>query len=186
MAAPSQLVGQILGRYRILEQIGAGGMGVVYRAHGERLDRDIALNVLPSGALADEAPRKRFRTEALALSRLNHPNIAMVFDFDTQDGMDFLGTEYIPGTTLDASVGPGLLPEKQVVRLGLQRAWLNQFRRLRVRSEAGGHSRHFVPRVCSDLLALPESIGWRVDCGRLWGLPKRIPPRLAVGDIFNV
>ena len=66
MAAPSQLVGQILGRYRILEQIGAGGMGVVYRAHDERLDRDIALKVLPSGALADEAPRKRFRTEALA------------------------------------------------------------------------------------------------------------------------
>ena len=110
----------------------------------------------------------------------------MVFDVDTQDGMDFLGTEYIPGTTLDASVGPGLLPEKQVVRLGLQRAWLNQFRRLRVRSEAGGHSRHFISRVCSDLLALPESIGWRVDCGRLWGLRKRIPPRLAVGDIFNV
>jgi serine/threonine protein kinase len=122
MAAPSQLVGQILGHYRILEQIGAGGMGVVYRAHDERLDRDIALKVLPSGALADETARKRFRKEALALSRLNHPNIAMVFDFDTQDGMDFLVTEYIPGTTLDASVTPGLLPEKQVVRLGLQLA----------------------------------------------------------------
>jgi serine/threonine protein kinase len=122
MAAPSQLVGQILGHYRILEQIGAGGMGVVYRAHDERLDRDIALKVLPSGALADEAARKRFRKEALALSRLNHPNIAMVFDFDTQDGIDFLVTEYIPGTTLDASVGPGFLPEKQVVRLGLQLA----------------------------------------------------------------
>ena len=97
-------------------------MGVVYRAHDERLDRDIALKVLPSGALADEAARKRFRKEALALSRLNHPNIAMVFDFDTQDGIDFLVTEYIPGTTLDASVGPGFLPEKQVVRLGLQLA----------------------------------------------------------------
>ena len=122
MAAPSQLVGQILGHYRILEQIGAGGMGVVYRAHDERLDRDVALKVLTPGALADEAARKRFRKEALALSRLNHPNIAMVFDFDTQDGMDFLVTEYIPGMTLDASVGPGFLPEKQVVRLGLQLA----------------------------------------------------------------
>jgi len=98
MAAPSQLVGQILGHYRILEQIGAGGMGVVYRAHDERLDRDIALKVLPSGALTDEAARKRFRKEALALSRLNHPNIAMVFDFDTQDDMDFLVIEYIPGS----------------------------------------------------------------------------------------
>jgi eukaryotic-like serine/threonine-protein kinase len=122
MAAPSQLVGQILGHYRILEQIGAGGMGVVYRAHDERLDRDVALKVLTPGALADEAARKRFRKEALALSRLNHPNIAMVFDFDTQDDMDFLVIEYIPGTTLDASVGPGVLPEKQVIRLGLQLA----------------------------------------------------------------
>src|SRR5712691_6523669 len=145
MAAPSQLVGQILGHYRILEQIGAGGMGVVYRAHDERLDRDVALKVLTPGALVDEAARKRFRKEALALSRLNHPNIAMVFDFDTQDDMDFLVIEYIPGTTLDASVGPDVLPEKQVIRLGLQLAWLNQFRRLRVRSEAGGHSRHFIP-----------------------------------------
>jgi len=122
MAAPSQLVGQILGHYRILEQIGVGGMGVVYRAHDERLDRDVALKVLTPGALVDEAARKRFRKEALALSRLNHPNIAMVFDFDTQDDMDFLVIEYIPGTTLDASVGPDVLPEKQVIRLGLQLA----------------------------------------------------------------
>jgi serine/threonine protein kinase len=122
MAAPSQLVGQILGHYRILEQIGAGGMGVVYHAHDERLDRDVALKVLTPGALVDEAARKRFRKEALALSRLNHPNIAMVFDFDTQDDMDFLVIEYIPGTTLDASVGPDVLPEKQVIRLGLQLA----------------------------------------------------------------
>jgi eukaryotic-like serine/threonine-protein kinase len=122
MAVPSPLVGQILGHYRILEQIGAGGMGVVYRAHDERLDRDVALKVLPPGVLADEAARKRFRKEALALSRLNQPNIAMAFDFDTQDGMDFLVTEYIPGTTLDASLGSGFLPEKQVIHLGLQLA----------------------------------------------------------------
>jgi serine/threonine protein kinase len=60
--------------------------------------------------------------EALALSRLNHPNIAMVFDFDTQEEIDFLVTEYIPGTTPDASAGPGFLAEKQVIRLGLQLA----------------------------------------------------------------
>jgi eukaryotic-like serine/threonine-protein kinase len=65
MAAPSQLVGQILGHYRILEQIGAGGMGVIYRAHDERLDRDVAVKVLPPGVLADETARKRFRREAL-------------------------------------------------------------------------------------------------------------------------
>src|ERR1700747_547308 len=116
------MIGRTLSHYRILEQIGAGGMGVVYRAHDDRLDRDIALKVLPSGALAEDAARKRFRKEALALSRLNHPNIAMVFDFDTQDGIDFLVTEYVPGMTLDATVRQGFLSEKKVIQLGLQLA----------------------------------------------------------------
>src|SRR3989441_6203854 len=101
MVAPSQLVGQTFGHYRILEQIGAGGMGVVYRAHDEQLERDVAIKVLPIGTLADEASRKRFRKEALALAKLNHPNIATVHEFGTQDGTDFLVTEYIPGVTLD-------------------------------------------------------------------------------------
>jgi len=89
-----------LGRYRIEEQIGAGGMGVVYRARDQRLDRDVALKVLPPGTLADEGSRSRFRKEALALSRLSHPNIAVVHDFDTQDDTDFLVMEFIPGITL--------------------------------------------------------------------------------------
>jgi eukaryotic-like serine/threonine-protein kinase len=71
-----------LSHYRILEKIGAGGMGVVYRAHDEHLDCDVALKALPEGELADDATRKGFRKEALALSRLNHPNIAVVHDFD--------------------------------------------------------------------------------------------------------
>ncbi len=69
-------------------------MGVVYRAHDTRLQRDVALKVLPAGVLSNDAARKRFRKEALALSKLNHPNIAIVFDFDTQDGTDFLVMEY--------------------------------------------------------------------------------------------
>ena len=97
MSTPSQLIGQILGHYRILEQIGAGGMGVVYRAHDEQLERDVAIKVLPVGTLADEAARKRFRKEALALAKLNHPNIATVHEFGSQNGKDFLVTEYIPG-----------------------------------------------------------------------------------------
>lgn len=94
------MVGQTLSHYRVLEQIGVGGMGVVYRAHDERLDRDVALKVLRQGALAEQS-RKRFRKEALALSRLNHPNIETVYDFDTQDGVDFLVMEHIAGVTLD-------------------------------------------------------------------------------------
>ena len=103
-----------LSHYRILDQIGAGGMGVVYRAHDERLDRDVALKVLPSGALTDEVARKRFRKEALALSKLNHPNIVVVHDFDTQDGTDFLVQELIEGMSLDEMLVSGPLPEKDL------------------------------------------------------------------------
>jgi serine/threonine protein kinase len=100
MAAPSQFVGQMLGHYRIIEQIGACGMGVVYRAHDE-LERDVAIKVLPVGTLADEAARKRFRKEALALAKPNHPNIATIFEFSRQNSTDYLVTEYISGQTLN-------------------------------------------------------------------------------------
>ncbi len=116
------MIGQTLGRYRILEKIGAGGMGEVYRARDERLDRDVALKVLPAGLLADEAARQRFRREALALGKLNHPNIQSVFDFDTQNGIDFLITEYVPGVTLNDRLAGKGLPEKEVLRLGQQLA----------------------------------------------------------------
>src|SRR3984885_6575706 len=103
------MINQVLSHYRIVEKIGAGGMGVVYRAHDEQLDRDVAVKVLPPGSLADEAAQKRFRKEALSLARLNHPNIATVHEFGSQDGVDFLVTEYIPGTTLDAKLARGAL-----------------------------------------------------------------------------
>ena len=114
------MVGKTLSRYRILAKLGAGGMGEVYRAHDERLQRDVALKVLPAHTLADEAARKRFRKEALALSKLNHPNIATVHDFDTQDGVDFLVMEYVAGATLAKRITDGALPEKEVAQLGIQ------------------------------------------------------------------
>ena len=104
------MIGQTISHYRIIEKLGAGGMGVVYRAHDERLDRDVALKVLPTGTLADEAARKRFHKEALALAKLNHPNIGAVYDFDTQDGVDFLVMEYIAGGTLVNRLAGGALP----------------------------------------------------------------------------
>ena len=116
------LLGRTLGHYRILEQIGAGGMGVVYRARDQRLERDVALKLLPPGALSDAAARKRFRKEALALSRLNHPNIATVHDFDSQDGTDFLVTELVAGLTLGDKLLSGPLREKEVIQVGLQLA----------------------------------------------------------------
>jgi len=114
------MIGQILGHYRILEKIGAGGMGVVYRARDERLDRDVALKVLPTGALADDAARRRFRKEALTLAKLAHPHIAMIFDFDTQDRVDFLVMEYVAGQTLALKLNEGVMPEKEILSLGAQ------------------------------------------------------------------
>ncbi len=111
-----------LSHYRILEQIGAGGMGVVFLAHDERLDRDVALKVLPPGTVVETSTRKRFHQEALALSKLNHPNIATVHDFDTQDGIDFLVEELIEGLSLDAMLASGPLPEKEIIHLGSQLA----------------------------------------------------------------
>jgi eukaryotic-like serine/threonine-protein kinase len=116
------LVGSELGHYRIVEKIGAGGMGEVYRAQDEHLGRDVAVKVLPPGTLSDESARKRFREEALILSKLNHPNIATIHDFDTQAGTDFLVMEYVPGVTLSERLAGGPLPEKEVACLGGQLA----------------------------------------------------------------
>jgi len=81
------MIGQTLGHYRIVEKIGAGGMGEVYHPHDKQLDRDVALNVLPAGTLADEAARKHCRRETLALAKLNHPDIETVFELNTQDAV---------------------------------------------------------------------------------------------------
>ena len=78
------MLGPALSHYRILNRVAAGGVGVIYCARDERLEREVALKVLPEGALADASARARFRNEALALSRLNHPAIATIFDFDSK------------------------------------------------------------------------------------------------------
>ena len=114
------MIGQTLGHYRIIAKMGAGGMGEVYSARDERLERDVALKVLPAGSLIDESARKRFRKEAMALSKLNHPNIAAIYDFDTDSGIDFIAMELVIGETLTEKVASGALPEKGVVILGSQ------------------------------------------------------------------
>src|SRR5277367_5768283 len=100
--------------------IGAGGMGVVYRAHDEHLDRDVALKFLPPGALGDDDARKRFRTEALILAKLNHPNIATIHEFVTQDGTEFLVMEYLTGKSLAQERAGEAWPEKQLIVLASQ------------------------------------------------------------------
>jgi serine/threonine protein kinase/tetratricopeptide (TPR) repeat protein len=122
MAPETPIVGQVLGHYRVLEQIGAGGMGLVFRASDQQLERDVAIKVLPPGMLADEAARRRFRREALALAKLNHPNIGTVYEFSSQEGLDFLVMEYVGGVAVDARLASGPLTQKEVLRLGFQLA----------------------------------------------------------------
>ena len=114
------MIGRTLSHYRVLEQIGAGGMGIVYRAHDEQLERSVAIKVLTPGLLTDEGARRRFRNEALSLAKLNHPNVATIFEIGNEDGIDFLVTEYIPGITLDAKLARGALTMKEVTALGTQ------------------------------------------------------------------
>jgi eukaryotic-like serine/threonine-protein kinase len=119
MEIPS-MIGRTLGHYRIVAKLGAGGMGEVYSARDERLEREVALKVLPAKALSDEAARKRFRKEALALSRLNHPHIATIYDFDSDGDVDFLAMEYVAGETLGQRISNKSLSETDVVGLGGQ------------------------------------------------------------------
>jgi tetratricopeptide (TPR) repeat protein len=114
------MVGQTLGHYRIDQEIGAGGMGVVYRAHDQILNRNVALKVLPGSLHGDQAAHERLHKEALALSKLNHPNIAQVYDFDTHDGIAFLIMEHVIGDTLARKLKRGPLAEEVVIILGLQ------------------------------------------------------------------
>jgi eukaryotic-like serine/threonine-protein kinase len=106
------------GRYRLLERIGAGGMGEVWKAHDGRLDRIVAVKRLLRGALSNDAGRERFRREALTLSRLSHAGIATVFDFDSEGDHELLVMEFVPGGTLESRLREGPLPLVQLQSLG--------------------------------------------------------------------
>jgi len=112
--------GTLLGPYEIVVLLGSGGMGEVYRARDTRLGRDVAIKVLAERADADPTARKRFRQEALALSRLNHPHIETVYDFGSSDGTDFLVLELVPGETLAQRIARGPVSEREALELGAQ------------------------------------------------------------------
>ncbi|HYM81873.1 MAG TPA: protein kinase [Candidatus Limnocylindria bacterium] len=112
------MIGQTLSHYHVLEHIGEGGMGSVYRARDERLEREVALKFLLESAPADDLALALFRREAQALSRLNHPYIATIYEFDQHEGRDFLVMEYVPGSPLSRCLEDGPLAEDEVVRIG--------------------------------------------------------------------
>ncbi len=122
MATPILNPGLTLGHFRLIEKIGAGGFGIVYRARDTRLERDVAVKVLNAKSVSNEPARKQFRREALILSRLNHPNIEAVYDFHSDQGVDYLVMEYVPGVCLNQRLEQGALPEKEVLELGIELA----------------------------------------------------------------
>lgn len=101
MADSASLIGQTLSHYRILEKVGEGGMGVVYKARDLHLDRFVAVKLLPPEKLADPIRRQRFVQEAKSASALNHPNIIHIYDVSEADGTPFLAMEYVSGWTLN-------------------------------------------------------------------------------------
>jgi hypothetical protein len=114
------LVGQTLGHYRIVEKIGAGGMGEVYRAHDERLDRDVAVKVLPGELAVDPERLTRFEREARAAAGLDHPNILAVHELGVHEGRPFIVTELLEGRSFREAIAAGGLTNRQVIEAAAQ------------------------------------------------------------------
>jgi Tol biopolymer transport system component len=114
------MIGEVLSHYRILGQIGAGGMGVVYRAHDTHLGREVALKVLPPELAGSPERVARFEREAKALAALDHPNIVTIFSVEEAQGCHFLTMQLVHGRTLGALIPPGGMPVEKVVRLGAE------------------------------------------------------------------
>lgn len=114
------MVGRTVSHYEIIEKLGEGGMGAVYRAHDVRLDRDVALKFLPAQAALDPEARRRFLTEARAAAGLQHPNICPVFEIDEAEGELFIAMAYIEGRNLAEEVSAGPLPLPRALDLGVQ------------------------------------------------------------------
>jgi len=114
----SHLVGQTLRHYRLVEEIGAGGMGVVYRAHDESLDRDVAVKVLHEAVAQDADRLTRFEREAKAVAKLDHPNILAIHGFGTDQGVTYAVTELLDGGDLRGSILESGMPWQKVVEVG--------------------------------------------------------------------
>jgi eukaryotic-like serine/threonine-protein kinase len=192
-AHPFRAPGSRLGRYLILDLLGSGGMGAVYRVRDEKLERDVAIKMLTDGLLTSDEARRHFRREALALAKLNHPRIAAVYDVGEQDGLDYIVMELVQGDSLAARLRSGPLGVKEATSIALQVA-----EALEEAHEHGVIHRDLKPANVmitpkgnakvldfgiAKLLAPPgtESTPNMTETGKLAGTPSYMSPEQALG-----